>query len=134
MRDMYFSCRLLLSPGFQTANVYLLAGQESRFLADTLPTYGPTLTGTHFPDLDRHASGLSCFRQDHVRFLVQSDPDLKERRRQDREDVLSDSESDDENPTPLPKPTMERVRQILTQVVPEEQVPAKGQPAVKGKG
>jgi hypothetical protein len=53
-------------PGFQSANIYLLANQESRN-RDPPPPPGPTLSDYYLPQADRHRSGLGCFAKDHLR-------------------------------------------------------------------
>jgi len=125
--------RLLREPGFNSANTYLLAGQASRFLDDPQPTSGPSLIASYLPDMDRHASGLSCYAQEQFRRVTQPDLDLGPiRRKQDREDVLTDSESDEEDPEPKPRPSLEMVRSFLSRPAAEEAPQTK--PAGKGKG
>lgn len=112
--------KLLSFPGFQAANTYLLASQETRFPPTTLPPPGPTITDYYNPDVDRHSSGLFTYENDFKRALLEPDPDLVSpygyRTKNDREDILSDSESDDEEMTGSGrvKPSLALVRNILT--------------------
>ena len=95
-------------PGFNSINRYLLGAYESRN-KDLPPLPGPTLSDYYLPDLDRHRSGLNCMDKDHKRTLTQHDPEIKPLAlRQDKVDVLTDSESDDEDGYKNPPPTIEQ--------------------------
>ena len=114
--------RWLSLPGFSSAHAYLLGSLETRCTeapssGRPVPPPGPTLTDYYRPDTDRHHSGLYCFRQDHLRSLTDYDPDYGPlQHRQDRGDLLTDSESDDEDKYLAPKPSMRRVRALLNAV------------------
>lgn len=78
------------------------------------PNPGPTLIDFYFPDHDRHVSGLNCYEFDHYRGLYDHDDDIKPLQyRQDPEDHLTDSESDEDDAYNLPKPTISHIRKIL---------------------
>ena len=114
--------RWLSLPGFSSAHAYLLGSLETRCTeapssGRPVPPPGPTLTDYYRPDIDRHHSGLYCFRQDHLRSLTEHDPDYTPlQHRQDRGDLLTDSESDDDDKYIAPKPSMKRVRTLLNTV------------------
>lgn len=99
--------------GFLSANTYLLGAHEARN-KDLPPPPGPTLCDLYLPDSDRHASGLFCYNKDHLRGVVEKDPDVAPlQAKQSKHDYLTDSESDDEDGYNDFKPSMKRVRQIL---------------------
>ena len=134
--------RWLSAPGFSSAQAYLLGGLESRCTeAGHHPPPGPTLVDSYRPDVDRHHSGLFCFRRDHLRSLTAADLDYGPlQQRQDRGDLLTDSESDDEDKYIAPKPTLKRVRAMLSGTTAAAAggaarpiSAAKGKPASPGK-
>lgn len=96
----------------------MLGNYESRN-RNPPPPPGPTLsTDFYLLDTDRHASGLSCFARDHLRGTSEWDPDVAPlQRKQDKEDYLTDSESDEEEDDPeyakSIRPSMDKVRKIL---------------------
>jgi hypothetical protein len=95
-------------PGFAAINTYLLGSYESR-CTDPPPLPGPTLSDYYLPDQDRHRSGLCCFENDHKRTLTQHDPDIRPLTyKQDKHDILTDSESDDEDGYKKPPPTLKQ--------------------------
>jgi hypothetical protein len=95
-------------PGFTAINTYLLGSYESR-CTDPPPLPGPTLSDYYLPDQDRHRSGLCCFENDHKRTLTQHDPDIRPLTyKQDKQDILTDSESDDEDGYKKPPPTLKQ--------------------------
>jgi len=111
--------------GFLSVNTYLLGAQESRN-RDPPPPPGPTLSDYYLPDVDRHKSGLGCYRQDHLRGDAEWDADVRPlQQQQDKRDYLTDSESDcdDEGYGDL-KPSVQRVRQLLQGPVPSIEEPA----------
>jgi hypothetical protein len=84
--------------GFSSAHRYLLGGHERRTGREPPSASGPTLTDFYCPDTDRHASGLHCFTRDHERSLTSRDPEIPAATSSlEREDILTDSESDDED-------------------------------------
>ena len=111
---MFRVYRWCSKPGFQSANIYLLGGQESRN-RDPPPPSGPNLSSDYYaPDNDRHRSGLSCYAHDHLRGALEHDGDVAPlQQTQDRRDYLTDSESDDEGGYGDFRPSLERVRRIL---------------------
>ena len=119
----------LKDPGFGSANVYLMGAYETRdsnVSKELLPPPppGPTLIDFYFPDQDRHASGLNCFEVDHYRGLHDPDPDVRSlQQRQDAADHLTDSESDEEDAYQVPKPTLRRIRGLLSNKEPEAPPP-----------
>ena len=127
--------RWLSAPGFSSAQAYLLGGLESRCTeAGHHPAPGPTLVDSYRPDLDRHHSGLFCFRRDHLRSLTATDLDYGPlQQRQDRGDHLTDSESDDEDKYVAPKPTLKRVRALLSGAAAATGAAARPISAAKGK-
>lgn len=72
----------------------------------------PTISRVFLPDTDRHKSGLYCYENDHLRLPFESDPDLPDVKRGvvDKEDVLTDSESDDDDAYPTIRPSIARNR------------------------
>lgn len=101
------------SPGFLSINRYLLGGQEIRN-TDPPPPCGPTLIDFYMPDNDRHLSGLNCFANDSGRSLMEDDVDVAPQQvRQDKGDVLTDSESDDDNGYVAELPSILRARKIF---------------------
>lgn len=119
-------------PGFLSANIYLLANQESRN-RDVPPSSGPNLsTDYYLPDEDRHRSGLTCFSKDHLRSAFEHDAEVPPLQQAlDKKDYLTDSESDNEDGYGEFKPTIERVRKIL-QPPPPPKVEETAAPAGKG--
>jgi hypothetical protein len=106
-------------PGFSAVNTYLLGSYESR-CSDKPPLPGPTLSDYYLPDTDRHRSGLCCFDRDHKRTLTQWDSDIKPLTyKQDKHDVLTDSESDDEDGYKKMPPTLKQVQAALRAEVVE---------------
>lgn len=72
------------------------------------------LSDYHLIDNDRHASGLFCYRRDHLRAPLERDGEIKPLQRcQDKKDYLTDSESDNEDGYGDFKPTMEKVKKLL---------------------
>lgn len=130
--DASSSLRWLSRPGFLAANTYLLGAQDSRNKAPPQPFAGPTISSGYFPDTDRHASGLCCYSSDHLRGLTEKDGDIAPlQQKQDKQDCLTDSESDNEEVyhSSHSKPSMARVKAILTAPPPkpkEEPAPAAG--------
>jgi hypothetical protein len=132
----------LSMPGFSSANAYLLGSLESRCTAGPKskasssssssgagagagagadarsippPTPGPTLWDVYRPDNDRHHSGMNCFRRDHLRSVLEADLDFTPLQyRQDRADVLTESESDEEDKYEVPPPSLDRVRALVS--------------------
>jgi len=103
----------LAAPGFQSVNCYLLAGQESRN-ADVAPPVGPTITDFYLSDQDRHLSGMYCFSRDHLRSLTELDLDVAPpQMAQDKGDVLTDSESDDDDGYVADRPSIQWARRIF---------------------
>ena len=102
-------------PGFTASNIYLLGGQESINRDPPPSSPGPTLVDYYLPDNDRHLSGLSCYAKDHLRNAIEWDHDImKLQHRQNKNDILTDSESDnDDDAYGDYKPTMARVRMLL---------------------
>ena len=89
---------LSTAAGFSSAHRYLFGGHEMRSGLDPPSASGPTLTDFYCPDSDRHRSGLNCFSRDHERTLISRDPDVPPATEElEREDILTDSESDDED-------------------------------------
>jgi hypothetical protein len=118
-------------PGFLSAQNYIFASHESRS-TDPVPPPGPTLSDVYFPDTDRHKSGLNCFHVDHCRSLYDHDNDIPSlRKKQDKADTLTDSESDEES-YPFAKPSKKLVRSVLTTPAPVEVPVAEAAPAGKG--
>lgn len=108
-----FHHRWCRTPGFLSANIYLLGNAESRN-RDPNPAATPVLSDYHLIDNDRHASGLSCYRRDHLRAPLERDGEIKPLQRcQDKKDYLTDSESDNEDGYGDFKPTMEKVKKLL---------------------
>ena len=136
--------RWLSAPGFSSAHIYLLGSLESCCTRSSgpgppRPAPGPTLTDCYRPDTDRHHSGLFCFRRDHLRSLTAVDLDYGPlQHRQDRADLLTDSESDDDDKYMAPKPTMKRVRALLISSRKNSAVgtpiPTKSRPISAAKG
>jgi len=122
-------------PGFTASNIYLLGGQESlnRDVPPSSP--GPTLIDYFLPDNDRHLSGLSCYAKDHLRNAIEWDHDItKLQHRQNKYDILTDSESDNEDAAYGDyKPSMERVRMLLKPPPPKVKVEASITSDTKGK-
>ncbi len=105
-------------------NRYLLGSYESRN-TDPPPFPGPTLSDYYLPDIDRHRSGLHCFEQDHLRMLSERDHDLEARQhRQDNLDILTDSESDDEQGYIAPPVTIEKARLLSRVTAVVDVIPA----------
>ena len=101
------------TPGFQSVNRYLLGGHETRS-TDPPPPCGPTLIDFYMPDHDRHLSGLNCFARDHTRSLIEDDPDIAPLQQgQDKGDVLTDSESDDDDGYVAERPSIHLARRIF---------------------
>eukprot|EP01034_Spumella_vulgaris_P029722 gene29722-36814_t len=120
-------------PGFLSANLYLLGGQESRN-NDPPPPPGPTLSDYYLPDGDRHRSGLLCYANDHLRGPVERDRDLAPlQSKQDKADYLTDSESDEEDGYGEVRPSIARVKQILRPPAQKEEVAVPDPKAAKGK-
>ena len=112
--------------------MYLLGSQESRNKDPAPALPGPTLSSVYSPDSDRHASGLSCYSSDHLRGLLEHDADVSAlQNKQSKQDCLTDSESDNEEAYngPEKKPSMARVKKILTAPPP----PPKEDPVAVGK-
>ena len=106
----------LETPGFQSVNRYLLAGHETRSTA-VAPPVGPTISDFYTSDQDRHLSGLYCFARDHLRTLVEDDVDIAPpQQAQDKGDVLTDSESDDDEGYVAERPSIARARNIFRDV------------------
>lgn len=103
----------LAVPGFQSVNQYLLAGQETRNTG-VAPPVGPTISDYYLSDQDRHLSGLYCFSRDHLRSLVEEDLDVAPPQfAQDQGDVLTDSESDDDEGYVAERPSIQRARKLF---------------------
>jgi hypothetical protein len=119
-QDNSLRSKWLKNPGFGSANVYLMGAYETRdsnISKELLPppAPGPTLIDFYFPDHDRHTSGLNCFEVDHYRGLHDHDSDVRQlQQRQDAADHLTDSESDEEDAYQVPKPTVRRIRKLLS--------------------
>ena len=128
---VYRWCNL---PGFTASNIYLLGGQES-LNRDVHPSSpGPTLIDYYLPDNDRHLSGLSCYAKDHLRNAIEWDHDItKLQHRQNKYDILTDSESDNEDAYGDYKPSMQRVRMLLKPPPPKVKVEASITSDTKGK-
>lgn len=63
---------------------------------------------------DRHRSGMSCFVRDHTRSAEEIDPDLLPlQSAPDKRDMLTDSESDDEDVYIHDPPSINLIRNIL---------------------
>ena len=126
---------------FSSVNTYLLGQAESRWRDEKqIPPIGPTLLFDYYhPDHDRHASGLNCFRQDHLRNTNEWDPDvLPPQENADPEDYLTDSESDNDDEFAgdgshiSHKITVKQVKKMLKPSAPPEPV-AVVDPKAKGK-
>lgn len=71
------------------------------------------------PDHDRHLSGLHCFARDHTRSLTEDDPDIAPLQQgQDKGDVLTDSESDDDDGYVAERPSIQLARKIFREPAP----------------
>lgn len=82
------------------------------------PNPGPTLIDFYFPDHDSHVSGLNCFEFDHYRSIYDHDDSVKPlQNRQDPDDHLTDSESDEEDAYDIPKPTISHIRKLLNKSI-----------------
>lgn len=103
----------LRTPGFLSVNTYLLAGHATRNV-DPPKAAGPTISDFYMPDLDRHLSGMVSFASDHLRALMEDDPDIAPPQvGQDKADVLTDSESDDDDGYVIERPSIMRARRIF---------------------
>jgi len=103
----------LNASGFLSAHVYLLGAHESRS-KDPPPSPGPTLTNMYMVNSDRHRSGMCCFARDHTRSAEELDPDLLPlQNAPDKRDILTDSESDDEDVYIHDPPSINLIRTIL---------------------
>ena len=103
----------LAAPGFHSVNQYLLACQETRS-SGVAPPVGPTLSDYYLSDQDRHLSGLYCFSRDHLRSLYEDDFDVAPPQfAQDQGDVLTDSESDDDEGYVAERPSMQGARRLF---------------------
>ena len=72
------------------------------------------LSDYHLIDNDRHASGLSCYRRDHLRAPLERDGEIKPLQRcQGKKDYSTDSESDNEDGYGDFKPTMEKAKPTM---------------------
>ena len=138
-------------PGFASAHRHLLGAHESHTGVPPPTVSGPTIFDFYAPDIDRHGSGLFCFARDHERSLASHDPDVMPPvEKQELEDILTDSESDDdevyqkafpaENSHSVSKrPSLSAARAILRAVPPPVVVPvsprtaAAAEKAAKGK-
>lgn len=129
---LYRWCNL---PGFTASNIYLLGGQESLNRNPPPSSPGPTLVDYYLPDNDRHLSGLSCYAKDHLRNAIEWDHDiLKLQHRQNKYDILTDSESDnDDDAYGDYKPSMERVRMLLKPPPPKINIIESSSSDSKGK-
>lgn len=110
---IYKFIRMLETPGFHAAQCYLLASYTSR-IADSLPPLGPTIADFYLPDADLHASGLSSFSTDYhqsIHALDSDIPSLQEKLMS--EDYLTESESDNDDDYQVPKPSLDKVKEIL---------------------
>lgn len=112
-------------------NYYLLGSQDSRNRDPPPSLPGPTLADYYLPDHDRHMSGLSCFgTTDHLRSATQWDQDISAlQERLDKNDYLTDSESDNEDVYGTIKPSIQRVRVLLNPPPPKVE-----EPVITGKG
>jgi hypothetical protein len=124
--------------GFQSVNHYFLGALDSHvklnklgnedsaknaILHDRIPECGPTLLDFYLPDHDRHVSGTYCFAKDHHRDIITWDADVRLlQHAQDEADHLTDSESDNEDCYIAEKPTMQKVRNILSTPIAKEEV------------
>jgi len=109
------------TPGFQSVNRYLLAGHESR-TAGQVPPVGPTISDFYVSDTDRHLSGMYCFSRDHLRSLVENDVDIAPLQvAQDKGDVLTDSESDDDDGYVAERPSIAKAKKIFRDATSLEQ-------------
>ena len=104
--------KLMQNPGFTSAHTYLLNAYESK--DERLSEPMTSLSDGYVANLDRHRSGMYCFKNENNRSLYAWDLDVRLlQRRQDHADYLTDSESDEED-YQIPKPSLERVRSMLT--------------------
>jgi hypothetical protein len=85
------------------------------------------------PDTDRHASGLFCFAKDHLRATTEEDSEVPPLRlAQEKEDYLTDSESDNEDAYQTHRPSMSGVKEMLNlPIVKEVKVDAVPDPKAK---
>eukprot|EP01039_Chlorochromonas_danica_P010230 gene10230-11324_t len=110
--------------GFGAANEYLLGGIDSlqRLEPSQLPECGPTLIDYYLPNHDRHVSGLNVFEHDDQRDLLTWDRDIRPLQATlDKEDLLTDSESDEDEAYVVEKPTMKMVKALLAAPVVREE-------------
>ncbi len=131
--------------GFASTHRHLLGGYEIRSNLPPPPASGPTLLDYFNPDIDRHGSGLNCCSKDHERTLLSHDPDIPPMTDGlEKEDYLTDSESDDDEAykksfvvdsnvkATSTKPSLAAARQILRAPPPAPAVVPVAAP-VKGK-
>jgi len=114
-QDQSLRSQWIREGSFLAANVYLLGGLETRNV-DAPPPPGPTLSNTYLVSNDRHASGLTTFAVDHMRSIDDGDADIAPLQfRQDKQDELTDSESDDEEAyaSKIPVPSLATARKIV---------------------
>jgi hypothetical protein len=144
---MFYRCSLLNSAsGFQSVHRYLLKGYEVRSRVEVPAASGPSLVDYYSADSDRHGSGLFSSARDHERSLHSLDPDVAPLSRgQEQEDLLTDSESDDDEAyqkvytvttattgasAPATKvPSLNVARALLRAPPPVEAKPAAAEPA-----
>lgn len=122
---------LLETSCFLSTNLYLFDGKDQRSQdITTIPSYdilssiNTTLSYHNRSDEDRHVSGLTMYHNDHKRSLFSRDQDLIKSRhhnqtieylqtKQDPNDYLTESESDDDELYGTTRPTNDTVRSIL---------------------
>jgi hypothetical protein len=141
---------------FLATNTYLLDEAEARCFDPNdpemlQPKSSSLLSYSYQPELDRHISGLICFADDHRQGLFDRDYHVKDKihakqsdpekssyllSKADPSDVLSDSESDDDELYPHILPSAERVEMVLRTELeqlsidpPSQQPPAKSRNA-----
>eukprot|EP00605_Chrysophyceae_sp_TOSAG23-4_P001987 GSChrysophyteH1.ASY1.ANO1.2201.1 assembled CDS len=111
--DTSLRSQWLREGAFLSANTYLLGGYETRNV-DAPPPPGPTLYDSYKLNTDRHYSGLVTYSREHLRALDEDDPDIAALQdKQADADVLSDSESDDEDAYRVNIPSLAAAKAIV---------------------
>eukprot|EP01031_Cornospumella_fuschlensis_P026322 gene26322-31798_t len=136
----------LRQAGFAACNTYLFGGLESdvkltnphqtnpnlpnpppppgKINYAAIPEIGPVFSDYYTADTDRHVSGLNCFARDTDRTLLQWDLDIAPlQAQQAKEDVLTDSDSDNEEAYASEKPSMALVKRLLSAPVVRQEEP-----------
>ncbi|RYH13931.1 hypothetical protein EON65_34490 [archaeon] len=136
----------LRQAGFVACNTYLFGGLESdvklinphqtnpnlptpppppgKVNYAAIPEIGPVFSDYYTADTDRHVSGLNCFAKDTDRTLLQWDLDIAPlQAQQAKEDVLTDSDSDNDEAYASEKPSMALAKRLLTAPVVRQEEP-----------